>query len=720
MAASGFSGKKHIYGAMDAQRTHARRALVHAASVISTRDRRKGTKEVHVVDMRPLALHLLDGLARAGFESAVVAVGENASQIVDAIQAAKVTIKVDYIFVPPHLWRTLANSIICARIAFPADEPFLIIRADQLYDWQLLHRVRVQAKFEDGIEAFALIDTEPATLHWASGAHCTASCKSSPAGCNALVKVQRDVAAGRITACGHRLKKYDAVTAGDVYVARPSLFWLLHDSSRDEMYRNTSEVMGHLATCGALGYVDVGEQTCSWFGSRTLTAVFRAKNWTDSSDLRTQGNGLQSGKEGFKYQHIMRKARDLMLRNSDDDAPSPFRRAWPVERPMLLPLLRLGARLGQGSYCEVVEASLVTTPMADGAHAASPSRFVGMGWPAKFEKERLKFEKVGSRLSAYADQDHQSSSPPSSPSMLSPSSPPTTHTRRVDSSTAGDAVNGEARGEARGEVNGEAVCQPSEAECQTIVGEEGDSSDTGSGAHGVPPLAVKLYETGHSADRGAGAVMRDVMWEVHVLRQIAHAHIVRLCDSIEFTDACYVVMVRYDGPDLHEHIHAQPRGALCEADARRLFGHLLDAVRHAHSRGFLHCDLKPANVRLNAACDTAVVVDWGMARAITQQPEENICCGSPLYASPEQLTGQNPEQAWGRAVLSPAADVWSLGATLHEMLAGTPPFGGGSMEELVANVMQVRAQNSLRRPRAPAPTLDLAWPSPTRPCSDLA
>ena len=53
---------------------------------------------------------------------------------------------------------------------------------------------------------------------------------------------------------------------------------------------------------------------------------------------------------------------------------------------------------------------------------------------------------------------------------------------------------------------------------------------------GIPTrLAAKLYLTGHSSDRGAGAVMRDVMWEVHVLRQITHGHIVRICDTIELS-----------------------------------------------------------------------------------------------------------------------------------------------------------------------------------------
>ena len=613
MAASGFNGKKwQFIDHHDERMVTTSRVLVHAASIISTRDRRKGTSKVCVVDMRPVVLHLLDGLQRAGFESCVISLGDNAAKIVAAVQQAGLHMQICFVHVPEGVWRTLANTIVCARTAFPNDEPFLVVRADQLYDWRLLHRVRTQARFEDGIEAFALVDTEPATLHWASGAHCTAACKESGR-CNALVKVKRNTSTRRVASCGHRLVDYDAVTAGDVYVARASIFALLRDETYEAMYRNTAEAMAKLAARGALGYIDVGDYHCHWFGARTLTAVSRAASWASTSDLRAQGAGLQSGREGKGWQHIVSAARDLMLGHSDDDASCPFRRPWPTSK-MLLPLLRLGETIGRGSNCKVVE----------GEAATEASDYLAGG----------------------------SSSEPLEPPSRVPlpelpvAASPTSRRRSMAAAHGGDAGR-------------------------------------------QMPLAVKLYETGHSSYRGAGAVMREVIWEVHVLRQVAHSHIVRLWDSIEFTDAVFVVMARYDGPELHQHIASQPSGVLCESQARLFFGHLLDAVRHAHSRGYLHCDLKPANIRLNVACDWAVLVDWGMARDIHHQ-KGSISCGSPLYASPEQLTGHNPECVMGTQVLFCAADVWSLGATLHEMVHGAPPFAGESFEDLVSNVMKLR------------------------------
>ena len=122
-------------------------------------------------------IHLLDGLHRAGLERAVVCLGENASAVEHAVQTHAPKIKVDYVYSPPSLWRDLANSIIAARIAFPGSEPLLVLRADQLYDWRVLRRI-ADAPFSGGgsaaggLDAFALVDTTPQTLEWASGVYC--------------------------------------------------------------------------------------------------------------------------------------------------------------------------------------------------------------------------------------------------------------------------------------------------------------------------------------------------------------------------------------------------------------------------------------------------------------------------------------------------------------------------------------------------------------------
>jgi len=157
---------------------------------------------VITVDQRPLVLHLLIGLCRAGLERAVVAVGDGAELIESAVREAELPIQVSYVTVPPSLWRNLANSILMCKAAFKTDEPLLIVRADQLYDWRVLRKIAC-APFVPGIDAFALVDPAPETLEWASGALCGPSCKhaGNTGRCNALVKVARG-ADGRAVRCG--------------------------------------------------------------------------------------------------------------------------------------------------------------------------------------------------------------------------------------------------------------------------------------------------------------------------------------------------------------------------------------------------------------------------------------------------------------------------------------------------------------------------------------
>ena len=113
-------------------------------------------------------------------------------------------------------------------------------------------------------------------------------------------------------------------------------------------------------------------------------------------------------------------------------------------------------------------------------------------------------------------------------------------------------------------------------------------------------LAVKMVPINKGGDtEEGGGVMEAVMSEVHALRHLSgHENIVKLIDVVELNAAVYIVLERIGGPGLDEHLLAQPRGVLPEPQARQFFRHLLAALRHAHARGFLHCDVKPANVRL--------------------------------------------------------------------------------------------------------------------------
>lgn len=131
----------------------------------------------------------------------------------------------------------------------------------------------------------------------------------------------------------------------------------------------------------------------------------------------------------------------------------------------------------------------------------------------------------------------------------------------------------------------------------------------------------------------------------------------------------------------------------------RRFISVCDAVAYAHSRGVLHRDLKPRNIMLGPYGET-LVVDWGLAKVVgregpatdgaetTLQPasasgstqtQAGSAVGTPPYMSPEQADGKTDR-------IGPASDVYSLGATLYELLTGVPPFNDREIVDVLRKV----------------------------------
>jgi serine/threonine protein kinase/Tfp pilus assembly protein PilF len=157
-----------------------------------------------------------------------------------------------------------------------------------------------------------------------------------------------------------------------------------------------------------------------------------------------------------------------------------------------------------------------------------------------------------------------------------------------------------------------------------------------------------------------------------------------------------------------QHFHAaEPPGrdpgerTLARRELLGRFVAVCQAVAYAHSRGVLHRDLKPGNVMLGKYGET-LVVDWGLAKALnrpetTPAPAEpalrphsgsalgttraGSVIGTPAYMSPEQAAGQLDR-------LGPAADVYSLGATLYCLLTGQAPFADPDVAEVLGRVQR--------------------------------
>lgn len=136
------------------------------------------------------------------------------------------------------------------------------------------------------------------------------------------------------------------------------------------------------------------------------------------------------------------------------------------------------------------------------------------------------------------------------------------------------------------------------------------------------------------------------------------------------------------------------RAGVTRDEALRLVREAAEALALLHRQGLVHRDVKPANFLLRPD-GSLVLADFGLVReagATDPAWQQGTVVGTPRYVAPEQFEG---------APATPAADVYSLGVLLHEMLAGSPPFAGETL-------MEVLAQHLLARPaRLPHPMADL-------------
>jgi serine/threonine protein kinase len=178
----------------------------------------------------------------------------------------------------------------------------------------------------------------------------------------------------------------------------------------------------------------------------------------------------------------------------------------------------------------------------------------------------------------------------------------------------------------------------------------------------------------------------DLLQEARAALRLRHEHIVAVRDIGRIEQQFYIAMDFIEGRTLAEHIHSsQSRGLpspLYEDPAFYLASirDVCNALHYAHTfpKPIVHCDLKPGNI-LMAKTGTAFVMDFGLARVLggppTSEGEEKVR-GTPAYMAPEQLSGRTED-------ISVRTDVYALGATLYELLAGRPIFTGEPLSILV-------------------------------------
>jgi eukaryotic-like serine/threonine-protein kinase len=185
-------------------------------------------------------------------------------------------------------------------------------------------------------------------------------------------------------------------------------------------------------------------------------------------------------------------------------------------------------------------------------------------------------------------------------------------------------------------------------------------------------VAVKVLSPDLAPLLGAERFAR----EIRITSRLQHPSILPVLDSGQAEGHPYYVMPFVDGESLAQRLRRESQ--LPIEQAIDITAQIADALAAAHDQGFVHRDIKPGNILLSGG--RAVLADFGIARAIDlltdeKLTESGLALGTATYMSPEQASGARVD---GRS------DIYSLGCVLFEMLAGAPPFSGGSSQSVRA------------------------------------
>ncbi|KAJ0702798.1 putative protein kinase CAMK-CAMKL-CHK1 family [Helianthus annuus] len=188
-------------------------------------------------------------------------------------------------------------------------------------------------------------------------------------------------------------------------------------------------------------------------------------------------------------------------------------------------------------------------------------------------------------------------------------------------------------------------------------------------------LAIKIYNKRKAVNLD---MLQQIKMEIATMKLLKHPNVVRLYEVIGTPSDIYVILEYLRGGNLLDKI--VEHGRMNEDEARYYFQQLINAVDYCHSRGVYHRDLKPKNLLLDASGNLKVTdFVWS---ALAQQVEANGLLhtkgGTTNYAAPEVLSDKGYDGA--------AADLWSCGVILFELLAGYMPFDDSNRMNLLGRI----------------------------------
>ena len=178
--------------------------------------------------------------------------------------------------------------------------------------------------------------------------------------------------------------------------------------------------------------------------------------------------------------------------------------------------------------------------------------------------------------------------------------------------------------------------------------------------------------------------------------RLTHPNIITVFDAGEDKGLAYIAMEYVPGIPLKK--FTDPKKLLAPKRALELCAATAEALDYAHNQGVIHRDIKPANLLYNPKEGSLKITDFGVARMTdNNRTKTGIVLGTPMYMSPEQL---------GAEELTGHSDLFSLGVTLYELLAGEVPFQATNIAVLMTKITTEDAAPISQRRAGIPPSVD--------------
>ena len=207
------------------------------------------------------------------------------------------------------------------------------------------------------------------------------------------------------------------------------------------------------------------------------------------------------------------------------------------------------------------------------------------------------------------------------------------------------------------------------------------------------------------------AVLSDLKRETRRSLELTHKNIVRIYDFVHDQTSGCISMEYVDGDTL-SNLRADKPHKVFEADELKDWvSHLCDALDYAHNHArIVHRDLKPANLMVNQRGDLKVA-DFGIARSLSDSVSKLTMdhgkSGTLVYMSPQQLEGERGTHL---------DDVYSLGASLYELLTSKPPFYSGNVDRQIREKIPPSMTQRRKELEIESEPIDAAWEEVVRAC----